>query len=248
MLTIKNISKSFRGKKVLDQISLQAAQGSIHIFLGSSGVGKSTILRVVAGLETADNGTITYNNQAIHPLDVGMVFQEYHLFAHLTVIENITLALVQVKKLSQEQANQQALELLRNYELEHKKDAYPAQLSGGQKQRIALARALALHPKILCLDEPTSALDPVLTATIAQNITNLAKQGLIILISTHDTDFLKQIACNIHLMKNGSIIESGSTKDILADPVRFEKIKDFTEGRTYVRTKPNEEEKFDNSL
>lgn len=242
MLTIKNISKSFQNKKVLNNIDVQADQGSIHIFLGTSGVGKSTILRIVAGLETADSGSITYNNEPIHPFDVGMVFQEYHLFAHLTVLENITLALVQVKKLSQETANEQALQLLKTYELEHKKDAYPAQLSGGQKQRVALARALALHPKILCLDEPTSALDPVLTATIAQNIAKLASQGLIILISTHDTDFLKQIDCIIHLMKNGSIIESGSTKDISTNPSHFAKIKDFTEGRTYVRTKPNEEE------
>lgn len=215
MLTINNLSKSFGNKKILDNVSLNVEQGAIAILLGASGVGKSTLLRVLNNLETPNAGSVILDGK---PVDlktvnsthtIGMVFQQFHLFDHLTALENITLALEKVQGIPQQQAQRQATDLLNHFELQDKAGCYPRDLSGGQKQRLALARMLALKPRIICLDEPTSALDPVLTAHVAETITKLANEGLTVLITTHDISLVNHLkTATIHLMDKGVIIES----------------------------------------
>ncbi len=215
MLTMNNLSKSFGNKKILNNVSLNVEQGEIAILLGSSGVGKSTLLRILNNLETPDTGTVMLDGKPIdlktvnNTHTIGMVFQQFHLFDHLTALENITLALEKVQKVPKKEAEQQATELLAHFELQDKAACYPRDLSGGQKQRLALARMLALKPRIICLDEPTSALDPVLTAHVAETITKLAKEGLTVLITTHDISLVNHLkTASIHLMDKGAIIES----------------------------------------
>lgn len=230
MLEIKNISKTYHKKAVLDDVSFQVHQGQIAVLLGGSGVGKSTIIRILAGLEYANTGTITFNNGSLRRQDVGMVFQDFNLFNHLTIQQNITFPLEIVHKMEPKQAQAIAHQLLQKYELLDKKDLYPYNLSGGQKQRVALARTLAPHPKIVCLDEPTSALDPVLTGFVAQNIKELAEQNLTVILSTHDKDLLKSLPCTIYLMKHGKIIESGSSEKIFQTPQAYPYINQFISG------------------
>lgn len=227
MLKVSNISKSFKNKKVLNNVTFTAEPGTVSIFLGTSGTGKSTILRLLNNLETVDSGTMLFDGKPLKQEDIGMVFQSFNLFPHLTVQENITLPLTHVFKKTKPEANKIAQKLLKEYLLEDFAHAYPGSLSGGQKQRVGLARTLATNPKIVCLDEPTSALDPILTTTVAQIITKLAQENFTIIIATHDTDLIKQLDCNIHLMKNGTIHESATTKNLIADPSKFPDLKDF---------------------
>jgi len=227
MLKISNISKSFKNKQVLKDITFSAEPGTISIFLGTSGTGKSTILRLLNNLETVDQGTMELDNKPLDQKDVGMVFQSFNLFPHLTVQENITVPLTQVFKKTKAEANKIAQKLLQEYLLADFAHTYPASLSGGQKQRVGLARTLATNPKIVCLDEPTSALDPILTTTVAHIITKLAQDNFTILIATHDTDLIKQLSCTVHLMKNGRIHESATTKNLISDPSKFPDLKEF---------------------
>ncbi len=236
MLEIKNLTKTINGKKILDDVSLQVPAGSIAVMLGSSGVGKSTLLRVLNNLENIDSGTVSFNGKqldlkTIHTSHmVGMVFQHFNLFDHLTIEQNITLPLQKIMNVTAEQAQATAHTFLKQYGLLEKKDAYPSQLSGGQKQRLALARTLALEPKIICLDEPTSALDPVLTTQVAQTISQLAQQGYTVLIATHDTSLLEKLSCTIYLMKHGKIIESAPSQQFCAQPAQYPKINQFVLG------------------
>ncbi|MGZ6251343.1 MAG: amino acid ABC transporter ATP-binding protein [Candidatus Chromulinivorax sp.] len=230
MLSLKNIFKKFHNRTVVDNVSLDVLPGQIIVLLGKSGVGKSTILRILSGLEKQDSGTITYNEQPLPAHSVGMVFQEFNLFPHLTVEENITLPLEKVAKKTSEQAKKIAEKLLEQYELLAQKDMLPARLSGGQKQRVALARTVAMEPKIICCDEPTSALDPLLTSKIAQEINHLAAQGFMIVLTTHDTEFLKQINCIVNLMQDGKIIETAVYKEFAQHPEKYPYIKNFTQG------------------
>jgi polar amino acid transport system ATP-binding protein len=230
MLEIKNISKQYKKKLVLDDINFQVPQGHIAVLLGGSGVGKSTMIRILAGLERADEGKISFQGTNLHHLDVGMVFQDFNLFSHLTIEQNITLPLEIVHNIAPDKAKQIAHELLEHYELADKKDVYPYNLSGGQKQRVALARTLAPHPKILCLDEPTSALDPLLTNFVARNILQLAQQNLSIIIATHDKDLIKNLPCTIYLMKHGKIIEFGESEKIFSNQNSYPLIKRFIQG------------------
>jgi ABC-type polar amino acid transport system ATPase subunit len=236
MLKIDHINKSFKTKKILNNVSLPVQKGEIALFLGSSGVGKSTLLRILNNLETVNSGTISLDGI---PLDlatintthtVGMVFQHFNLFDHLTVKENITLPLERVLKKNAPEAEKIAHELLERYGLLEQKNKYAAQLSGGQKQRLAIARALAMEPKIICLDEPTSALDPVLTSYVANNIQQLATDGYIVLVATHDTDLLKKLDCTIYLMSEGSIIETAHSRELHNNPDAFPRIKKFIAG------------------
>ncbi|MBP6869322.1 amino acid ABC transporter ATP-binding protein [Candidatus Babeliales bacterium] len=236
MLSLKNITKHFQNKLVVDDVSFDVQPGEIVVLLGKSGVGKSTILRLLSGLETKDGGTITFNQEPLPAQSVGMVFQEFNLFPHLTVEENITLPLEKVAGKTPAQAKEIAQQLLATYELTSQANLRPQRLSGGQKQRVAFARTLAMQPKIICCDEPTSALDPMLTSKIAQEINKLAQQGLMVILATHDTEFIKQIPCTIYLMKNGKIIESALSEQLNENPEKFPLIKNFTQGGTFDTT------------
>ncbi len=238
MLKIEHLQKSFHTKKILNNVSLTVKKGEIALFLGSSGVGKSTLLRILNNLETINNGTITLDGM---PLDlstintthtVGMVFQHFNLFEHLTVEQNITLPLERILKKTPAQAQSIAHNVLQRYGLLEQKNKYALQLSGGQKQRLAIARALVMQPKIICLDEPTSALDPVLTSYVANNIQQLATDGYIVLVATHDTDLLKKLDCTIYLMGAGSIIETAHSHELHSNPQTFPLITKFIAGNT----------------
>jgi len=236
MLSIRNITKKFDNKVVIDNISLTVDHGQIAFLLGPSGVGKSTLLRILNNLEAADEGTVLLDESPLNLSQVnkdhtiGMVFQQFNLFPHLTILNNITLALIKTQNMPKEKAEEKALLLLKQYDLSNKAHMYPSQLSGGQKQRIALARMLALEPKIICLDEPTSALDPLLTTHVATVITELAKKGLIVLVATHDVTLLEKLNCTIHLMKNGKIVESATSTDYAKNKNDYPKIHTFITG------------------
>lgn len=237
MLELCNLRKSFNGKNVVDDVSVSVPQGSVAIFFGQSGVGKSTILRVLSGLEHADVGQIkingkSFDHKAQHACHmVGMVFQHFNLFSHKTVKQNITLALEKVLHKSTQEANEIALQLLKQFGLESHANVSVDALSGGQKQRLALARALAMKPYIICMDEPTSALDPMLTAYVADLISDLAKQGFIVVVATHDTVLIEKIDCMIYLMENGKIIQSARSVDYKAHPEKYSHLQQFIAGK-----------------
>lgn len=208
MLELKNISKSFGDKVILNNLNLEVKDGEILCIVGQSGGGKTTLLRCISGLEKIDGGQILIDGQVFDPYTnenndsvIGVVFQEYNLFPHLTVLQNVTLAPTMVLKKKKEIVENEAKNLLNGLALEGKEGLYPFQLSGGQKQRVAIARALAMKPQILCYDEPTSALDPGLTATVKNIILNLKKEGMTQIIVTHDMDFAEEIADNILKVK-----------------------------------------------
>lgn len=240
MLNIKHLTKKIKDKYIINDLSLAIGRGEIAVLLGSSGVGKSTLLRALNNLETIDSGTVELDGK---PLDlhavnqshtVGIVFQHFNLFEHLTVEQNITLALEYVAKKSGQEARAIAHDLLKKYGLADKAQSMISQLSGGQKQRLAIARTLALKPAIICLDEPTSALDPLLTSHVADTIKELAQQGYITLVATHDTSLLEKLPCMIHLMRNGAIIESALSQELNANPSRYPQIARFIEGSHHV--------------
>ena len=201
MLKLENITKSFDGKTILDNLNLEVKDNSILSIVGPSGAGKTTLLRCIAGLEKVDSGSFTLNGQTFDPFDesvkervVGVVFQDFNLFPHLSVMENIALAPEMVLKQDKKTAAKNAEDLLAQLGLTSLKNQYPFELSGGQKQRVAIARALAMKPQILCYDEPTSALDPSLRDTVAQVILDLKNTGITQIVITHDPDFAKKIA------------------------------------------------------
>ncbi|MGX6978793.1 amino acid ABC transporter ATP-binding protein [Vagococcus elongatus] len=200
MLEVKNITKSFYQKKVLDNFSFKVNKGEIVCLVGPSGGGKTTLLRCISGLEEMDAGEIWLENELIDPINqhsgsqIGVVFQDFNLFPHLSVMENLTLAPMLVTKENKGEAQEKAEEILEKLDLIERKNHYPYQLSGGQKQRVAIARALLMRPKVLCYDEPTSALDPSLRDSVAQNILSLKEEGIIQIVVTHDHDFAKKIA------------------------------------------------------
>jgi ABC-type polar amino acid transport system ATPase subunit len=237
MLKIEKINKSFKNHKILNDISLSIKKGEIALFLGSSGVGKSTLLRILNNLETIDSGSLSLNGKPLNIAHInsthaiGMVFQHFNLFDHLTVEQNITLPLEKVLKNSPSQAQTTAHNLLERYGLQDKKNTYASQLSGGQKQRLAIARAIAMKPHVICLDEPTSALDPVLTSYVAQNIQQLADEGYIVLVATHDTALLDRLNCSIYLMSKGSIVETAQSQEFKKNPHAFPLIQKFVTGQ-----------------
>ncbi|MTH59498.1 amino acid ABC transporter permease/ATP-binding protein [Paracoccus litorisediminis] len=234
---IHGVSKSFGDLKVLDDIALTFPAGSVTAIIGPSGSGKSTLLRTINHLERVDRGLIAVDGEligyrrdgdALHELrekdilarrtEIGMVFQNFNLFPHLTVLENITEAPVTVRGLSRPEAEAQARELLARVGLEDKADAYPRQLSGGQQQRVAIARTLALRPKVLLFDEPTSALDPELVGEVLDVIKELARSGITLVIVTHEIGFAREVADSIVFMEQGRVIEAGAPDQILTRP------------------------------
>lgn len=236
MLKIKNLVKAIGSKTIIDHLNLQVDYGKIAVLLGASGVGKSTLLRILNNLENINQGEIELDGKTLdldtvnHDHTVGLVFQNFNLFEHLTVLQNMTLAPEQVLKQPAAQAQVAAQALLKRYDLLDRSGHLPCQLSGGQKQRLAIARTLALRPKIVCLDEPTSALDPLLTGYVANNIKELAGQGYIVLVATHDTALLEKLPCTIHLMQQGRIIESVDSVDFFANQERYPVLANFIAG------------------
>lgn len=234
MLKITNVTKKFGARTILHQVTLTLEKGTVTVLLGSSGVGKSTLLRILSNLETTNQGTITYDGKPLDTLTqehaVGMVFQQFNIFEHLTVLENITLPLEKVLLTTKAQAQHIADKLLEQYGLFEKKDTYAAQLSGGQKQRLAIARALAMEPKIICFDEPTSALDPRLTNSVARNIQALAQRGLTVIVATHDVSLLEQLSCTIHLMEKGTIVQTATSEQYHQHPEQYARINQFVTG------------------
>ena len=235
MINIENLSKNFGNLKVLKNISTTINKGEIISIIGPSGSGKSTFLRCINKLEEPTEGHIYIDgmdlmdkNTDINKIRerVGMVFQHFNLFPNMTVLENLTLSPVMLKKESKEEAEKYASYLLKKVGLSDKSNSYPAQLSGGQKQRIAIARALAMKPEVILFDEPTSALDPEMIKEVLDVMRDLAKEGMTMLIVTHEMGFARNVGNRILFMDNGEIIEDCSPKDFFENPTN-ERIKDF---------------------
>ena len=235
MINIENLSKNFGNLKVLKNISTTINKGEIISIIGPSGSGKSTFLRCINKLEEPTEGHIYIDGMDLMDKKtdinkirerVGMVFQHFNLFPNMTVLENLTLSPIMVKKESKDEAEKYALYLLEKVGLSDKANSYPTQLSGGQKQRIAIARALAMKPEVILFDEPTSALDPEMIKEVLDVMRDLAKEGMTMLIVTHEMGFAKNVGNRILFMDNGEIIEDCSPKDFFENPTN-ERIKDF---------------------
>ncbi len=231
MLKVKNLSKNVNHRPILHNVHFAIPRGEVAIILGGSGAGKSTFMRVLSKLETCDTGIIELDHvlldQAQH---VGMVFQQFHLFENLTARGNIMSALVHAKKMNKREAAQIADRLLQRYGLDDKGDLHVGNLSGGQKQRLAIARTLAIDPKIVCLDEPTSALDPRLTQQVAGYINDLAKEGRIVLVTTHDMGLVDALNGHLFLMEKGTFVETAHQSRFRARPHDYPRLKEFLGG------------------
>ncbi|MBT3456117.1 amino acid ABC transporter ATP-binding protein [bacterium] len=236
MLKIENISKTYGEKKVLNKLSLDLKRGEVAVLMGASGTGKTTLLRILNSLEKADCGSVFLDNKKLdlekinRTHTIGIVFQSFNLFKNMNVTKNITISLEKTLNYTQQKATEIAQTLLKKYGLENHKDHFISELSGGQKQRLAIARTIALKPKVVCLDEPTSALDPMLTTHVAKTIEGLAKEGYHIIVSTHDTHLIEQLDCTIYLMENGKIIEAIPSQEISTNNTKYSKIKRFIAG------------------
>lgn len=227
MITFENVNKSYKGLNVLKNINLTIAKGEILVLIGPSGCGKSTFLKCINALVPINKGKIFVDNIDITAKDidlnkirseVGIVFQQFNLFPHLTVMQNITLAPIKVKKIKENEAKIQALYLLEKVGLIDKINKYPEQLSGGQAQRVAIARSLAMQPKIMLFDEPTSALDPQMTQEVLDIIKKLAIEGMTMIVVTHEMNFAKEVANRAVFLSRGQIIEEGSVEKIFDNP------------------------------
>lgn len=192
MLKVENLNKSFGDKKVLEDVNLQVEKGDIFMVTGESGVGKTTLIRCLCDLESYDSGKITFPNEGKQDNNIGLVFQNFNLFPHFTVMKNIIYPLLKVKNVNKVEAEKKARELLDLLGLNDLEDFYPYQLSGGQKQRVAIARALAMEPKFLCFDEPTSALDYKLRDSVGAILKTVASEGMGVIVITHDREFAKK--------------------------------------------------------
>ena len=227
MIKVKNLKKQFGNNVVLKDISVAIEKGEVISVIGPSGSGKSTFLRCINGLEEFDGGHILVYNEDMADKNlnidklrekIGMVFQSFNLFPHLTVLENIILAPVTLKKMSKEEAKVKAKELLKKVGLEEKADFYPSSLSGGQKQRVAIARALAMNPEAILFDEPTSALDPEMVGEVLQVMKSLAKDGMTMVVVTHEMGFAREVCDRVIFMADGEIVEQGSPNDVFLNP------------------------------
>jgi polar amino acid transport system ATP-binding protein len=235
MIRIENLNKSFGDLHVLKDINLTVYESDVVCLIGASGSGKSTLLRCLNFLEKKDSGKLILNGEEIlqgtHDINevrqqIGMVFQHFNLFPHMTVLENIIEAPVHVKQTPKETAIQEALELLNKVGLDDKADVYPSKLSGGQKQRVAIARALAMRPDIMLFDEPTSALDPELVGEVLQTMKELAVDGMTMVVVTHEMGFAREVADWIVYMNEGSIVEKGHPDEIFSNP-KEERTREF---------------------
>ena len=235
MIDVKNLSKSFGDHLVLDNISEHVHPGEKVVIIGPSGSGKSTFLRCLNLLETPTEGTITFEGTVITDPKVridqirqqmGMVFQHFNLFPNMTIRRNITLAPVRTKLMGQAEADAEAGRLLERVGLSDKADAYPAQLSGGQKQRVAIVRALAMKPKLMLFDEPTSALDPEMVGEVLDVMKELAREGMTMVVVTHEMGFAREVGSRVLFMADGVIMEQGAPEDVFGRP-QSPRLQDF---------------------
>ncbi|WP_028829733.1 amino acid ABC transporter ATP-binding protein [Proteocatella sphenisci] len=235
MIKINNLKKSFGKKVVLKGIDLQVTQGQVMVIIGPSGSGKSTLLRCLNLLEKPDSGDMYLDDELITAPDanvdkvrekMGMVFQNFNLFPHKTVIQNIMLSPLKVKKVSYKEAEEQAIALLEKMGLTEKKDVYPNSLSGGQKQRVAIARALEMNPEVMLFDEATSALDPEMVGDVLSVMKELARDGMTMVVVTHEMGFAKEVADDVIFMEDGLIVDEGTPEHIF-EKTDNERTKEF---------------------
>ena len=226
MIEIKNLHKSFGHIEVLKGVDVSIEEKEVVVIIGPSGSGKSTLLRCMNYLEEPTSGDITVNNMKLDKHadinkireNIGMVFQRFNLFPHMTVLENITLAPMKVLKVAKNEAVETAMDLLQRVGLKEKASAYPSQLSGGQQQRVAIARALAMKPKVMLFDEPTSALDPEMVTEVLDVMKKLAQQGMTMVVVTHEMGFAREVGDRVLFVDEGKIIEEGTPKEIFENP------------------------------
>lgn len=230
MLRLANIRKRYGEKEILKGINLEVKKGEVVVVLGPSGSGKTTLLRTINFLNPADEGTVTVEGETVNCAKhtarqvlhlrrkTGMVFQNYNLFQNKTVFENITEALITVKKESKAKAKEKAFELLEKVNLLERADAYPGELSGGQQQRVGICRALALNPQVILFDEPTSALDPELVGEVLATMKRVAETGITMIVVTHEVTFARDVADRVVYMEDGVIVEEGAPRDVIYHP------------------------------
>lgn len=243
ILHIKNLSKRYGDTNVLKNINISVKKGEVVVIIGPSGCGKSTLLRCLNGLEEIQGGEVRLDDQVVNPNKknlsknrekIGMVFQSYDLFPHLTILQNVTLAPIKVKKRNRREVEKEALELLERVGLRSKKDDYPRQLSGGQKQRVAIVRALIMHPEVLLLDEITAALDPEMVREVLDVVLDLAKEGRTMVIVTHEMQFAKAVADRVIFLEGGKIVEEGDPKKLFEKP-ETDRLQRFLQTFTYEK-------------
>ena len=227
MIKVDHITKQFKQLKAVDDVSLEIEKGEIVRLIGPSGSGKSTVLRCIHGLEKPEKGEVYIDGQLLDPSKpdymtlrrrMGFVFQHFHLFPNMSVMDNLTLAQIQVMKKTKEEAEKTAADLLKRVGLLDKRDEYPSKLSGGQKQRVAIARALCINPEVMLFDEPTSALDPEMVVEVLDVMKELAHQGMTMVIVTHEMGFAKEVATRMVFLEDGKIVEEGNTKEFFEHP------------------------------
>lgn len=228
MIKVEHISKQFGSLKALDDVSLEVSKGEIVCLLGPSGSGKSTLIRAINGLETPENGKIYFEGEEYDKknaakyhqqrLKMGFVFQHFNLFPNMTVLENLTLAQIRVKKIDEKQAEETAMRYLTRVGLAEKRDEYPNKLSGGQKQRVAIARSLCMNPDIMLFDEPTSALDPEMVEEVLEVMQSLGKEGMTMIIVTHEMGFARTVADRVVFLEDGRIVEENEAKAFFSHP------------------------------
>ena len=236
MIRVENVSKQFNKTRALKNVSLEVNKGDIIALIGPSGSGKSTLLRCIHGLEHVDTGKIYMDNEWMNPDDekkfraqrnrMGFVFQHFNLFPNMSVLQNCKLAQVEVLNKTDEEAEKTALEYLDKVGLLEKKDAYPNNLSGGQKQRVAIARALCMNPDIMLFDEPTSALDPEMIKEVLEVMKDLGKQGMTMVVVTHEMGFARKVGTRVVFLDQGEIIEENTSEEFFANP-QSDRAKDF---------------------
>lgn len=237
IIRTENLCKYYKGDeiKALHNVTSEIKKGEVVVVIGPSGSGKSTFLRSLNLLERATSGKVCFENVDLtdpkininlHRQKMGMVFQHFNLFPHMTILKNLTIAPMKLLKMSAEEANKKAMALLERVGLADRADAYPAQLSGGQKQRVAIVRALCMNPEVMLFDEPTSALDPEMVGEVLQVMKQLAKEGMTMVVVTHEMGFAKEVADRVIFMSEGQIVEEGAPQEIFSSP-KDERTKQF---------------------
>ena len=237
LVELRSVRKSFGENVVLDEIDLSIGRGEVVVIAGPSGSGKSTMLRCINGLETVDEGEVRFDGRSVSGAgkalaklrsEIGMVFQQFNLFAHKSVMDNVTLAPMEVKGLSKADARARGQKLLERVGISEKADAFPADLSGGQQQRVAIARALAMEPKLMLFDEPTSALDPEMIREVLDVMRDLARDGMTMAVVTHEMGFAREVCDRIVFIDDGHIVEEGSPKEFF-EAAKSDRARDFVD-------------------